>query len=423
MPKPGILQIAYYFPPIKTVGTLRNARFAQSAPQYWDKHYIISTAHTEVFDIENLDLPESSIIRIPSYDFRFLFWRLRRKKATYFNAELKQKGGVRVLRRLLDSFPFNVLLGDGGWWYIVRGYRQAKVLIQKEGISHLYSSFRPLSDHVLAYLLVRRFPHLVWIADFRDVPVDPWLRNVYWPGFQHWILRKIFRRAQFFTTVSAGLAQHLEQHYRRPVQVMYNAPMAEQSEQASKQRFPQFTIAYTGSLYPEQNAKQLFQAIQALIQEGKMPRHNIKLLTCGKDGATWESWAAEFDLKNMLENRGVISHAEALSIQHSTQINVLLSWNSPGLQGILTSKVFEYLQARVPILTLVNGDKEAELEVLLHNYSPHNLVVYPADDLQGIKDFLYFHYQNWQEQRPSPADVRKVPDWEGEMGKVFFNEK
>lgn len=419
MPKTGILQIAYYFPPIKTVGTLRNARFAQSAPQYWGKHYVISTAHTEVFDAENLDFPAPNIIRVPSYDFRFLFWRLRRQKATYFNAELKQKGGVRVLRRLLDSFPFNILLGDGGLWYIVKGYRQAKALIQKEGISHLYSSFRPLSDHFLAYLLARRFPHLIWIADFRDVPVDPWLRNVYWPGFQHWVLRKIFRRAQFFTTVSAGLAQHLEHHYRCPVKVLYNAPLAVQAARVTKQEFLHFTIAYTGSLYPEQNAMQLFQAIQALIQEGKIPLQNIKLLICGKDGAQWESWATEFNVTSILENRGVIPHAEALTIQHSAQLNLLLSWNSPGLQGILTSKVFEYLQARVPILTLVNGEKELELEALLHTYSPHNLVVYPPDDLQGVKDFLYFYYQNWQAQQPLPTDFREVPDWDGEMGKVF----
>lgn len=419
MPKPGILQIAYYFPPIKTVGTLRNARFAKNALQYWDKHYVISTVHTEVFDLENLGFLESSIIRVPSYDFRFLFWRLRRIKATYFSAALKQNGSVRILRRLLDSFPFNVLWGDGGLWYIVKAYKQAKALIQKEGISHLYSSFRPLSDHFLAYLLAKRFPHLIWIADFRDVPVDPLLHNVYWPGFQHWILRKIFRRAQFFTTVSTGLAQHLEWHYQRPVKVMYNAPLVAQGERVFKQVFSQFTIAYTGSLYPEQNAVQLFQAIQALIQEGKIPPRSITLLTCGKDGPVWEHRAAEFGLKSILENRGVIPHTDALSIQHSAQLNLLLSWNSPGLQGILTSKVFEYLQARVPILTLVNGDKELELEALLHTYSPHTLVVYPSDDLQEVKDFLYFYYQKWQAQQPLPANFREVPGWEREMEKIF----
>lgn len=420
MAKSGILQIAYYFPPIKTVGTLRNIRFAQSAPKYWDKHFVLSTANTEVFDAENLAFPPANLIRVPSYDFRYLFWLLRRKKATYFNPVLKQKNSIRIVRRLLDGFPFNILLGDGGLWYILKGYRRAKALIQREGITHLYSSFRPLADHFLAYLLQRRFPHLIWIADFRDVPVDPLLRNVYWPRFQRWMLRKIFRRAQLLTTVSQGLAQHLAQHYQRPVKVMYNAPLATQAQQALRQDFTQFTIAYTGSLYPEQqNAVQLFQAIQTLIQEGKILRQDIKLLTCGKDGKLWEDWAAEFDLKDRIENRGLLPQVEALSLQHSAQLNLLLSWNSPHLQGILTSKVFEYLQAKVPILTLVNGSKEPELETLLHQYAPNSLVAYPEDDLLTIKDFLGQQYQNWQNQVAAFNHIEEVPDWESEMAKVF----
>lgn len=420
MAKTGILQIAYYFPPIKTVGTLRNARFAHSAKSQWSKVYVLSTSHTQVFDAETGIPTDASILRVPSYDFRWLIWLLRRKKATHFAPQLKQQLGISWIRRALDSFPLNIILGDGGIFYLLIGYWRATTLIKKGEISHLYSSFRPMSDHFLAYLLHRRFPFLIWIADFRDVPVDPVLRNVWWPDFQHWILRKLLRRAKFLTTVSEGLAQYLHAAYRRPVKVIHNAPMHQQCREVQIQNFEQFTIVYTGSLYPQQqNAAPLFQGLKDLLDKGILPAAQLRLLVCGKDGALWQSWAAAFGLANILEDRGMLSHAEALSLQHSAHVNLLLSWNSPSLQGILTSKVFEYLQAQRPILTIVNGSPEPELETLSDTYSPGSLVFYLDQDLNGLKSFLRTEYLDWQQGKKRYLSLPATPSWENEVERVF----
>lgn len=420
MVKTGILQIAYYFPPIKTVGTLRNARFAQSAKSNWAKVYVLSTSHTQVFDAEQGYPTCATILRVPSYDFRWLFWFLLRKKATHFSPQLKQQPGISWIRRAIDSFPLNILLGDGGFFYLLIGYRRAAALIKTGEISHLYSSFRPMSDHFLAYLLVRRFPFLIWIADFRDVPVDPLLRNVWLPRFQHWILRKLLRRAKFVTTVSEGLAHYLRTAYQRPVQVLHNAPLLQQGDEVQIQDFEQFTIVYTGSLYPQQqNAEPLFLALKALLDEELLLASQLRLLVCGKDGALWQSWAATFGLANILEDRGMLSHVEVRSLQRSAHLNLLLSWNSPQLQGILTSKVFEYLQAQRPIVAIVNGSPDPELETLISTYSPGSLVLYPDQNLSAMKSFLQEEYLNWQRGKKSELSLPDAPSWENEIKKVF----
>ncbi|WP_421797616.1 hypothetical protein [Haliscomenobacter sp.] len=420
MPKAGILQIAYYFPPIKAVGTLRNDRFAQTAQLHWPKVHVLSTSHAHVFDHETGQATDVTILRVPSYDFRWLIWFLRRKKSTHFSPQLKQQPGVSWIRRAVDSFPLNIILGDGGFFYLLIGYWRAATLIKKGEISHLYSSFRPMSDHFLAYLLVQRFPFLIWIADFRDVPVDPLLQNVWWPGFQHWILRKLLGRAQYLTTVSEGLAQHLRTHYGRPVQVILNAPMRQQGLEVQAQNFEQFTIVYTGSLYPQQqSAGPLFQAIKNLLDEGVLKESAFKLLVCGKDGALWQSWAMEFGLANILEDQGMLSQAESLSLQHGAHVNLLLSWNSPGLQGILSAKVFEYLQAKRPILTIVNGSTDLELESLIHTYSPGSLLVYPDQSLHTLIGFLKKHYQDWQQGKNDYLSLPDAPSWENEIKKAF----
>lgn len=416
----GILKIAYYFPPIKTVGTLRNARFAHSAKNHWSKVYVLSTEHTQVFDAEHVHPIDVTLVRVPSYDFRWLLWLLRRKKATHFAPHLKQQPGISWIRRAVDSFPLNIILGDGGFFYLLIGYWRAAALIKKSEISHLYSSFRPMSDHFLAYLLHRRFPFLIWIADFRDVPVDPLLKNVWWPRFQHWILRKLLHRAKFLTTVSEGLAEHLGAQYQRPVHILHNAPLRQQSDKVQIQDFEQFTIGYTGSLYPQQQSVEpLFLAIKDLLDEGILPAAQLRLLVCGKDGALWESWAAAFGLADILEDRGMLSHAEALTLQHSAQLNLLLNWNSPQLGGILTSKVFEYLQAQRPILAIVNGSHDSELETLINTYSPGSLVLYPDQDLNALKRFLQTEYLNWQQGKKKELHLHATPSWENEMERVF----
>lgn len=418
----GILQIAYYFPPIKTVGTLRNARFCLMAPQYWTSIQVITTAHAFIFDQEAMSVGDDQVHCIPSFDFRWLIWRFSKKNTTHFSPNLKQTPGIGWLRRALDSFPLNVIFGDGGIVYILRGYRKACMLIQQGEISHIFSSFRPMSDHFLAFLLARRFPHLIWIADFRDIPVDPRLKNVFFPRVQHRILKCILQRARLLTTVSEGLAQHLREHYGRPVEVLYNAPLAQQAQVQNIPVFEKFTILYTGALYPGlQSAAPLFWALQRLVQSETIPAAKLQIVVCGKDGALWREWATAHQMGDILKDLGQLPHAQVLALQHASHLNLLLSWNSPELMGIVTSKLFEYLQAQQPILALVNGCAEPELEKLLVMYAPHSLIVHQpwADAADTLEQFLFSLYRHWAQKRASFPPLTKTMNWETEMAKVF----
>lgn len=418
----GILQIAYYFPPIKTVGTLRNARFCELAPQYWSNVQVITTAHASIFDQEAMSVGDARVHRIPSFDFRWLIWRFSQKNTTHFSVSLKKKPGIGPLRRALDSFPLNVLIGDGGIFYIARGYRKAIKLIRQGKISHIFSSFRPMSDHFLAFLLARRFPHLIWIADFRDIPVDPRLKNVFFPWLQHWILKWIVQRARVLTTVSEGLAQHLREQYNRPVEVLYNAPLTQQAQVQNIPVLEKFSILYTGALYPGlQSAVPLFWALQRLVQSEAIPAAKLQIVVCGKDGAIWREWARAHQMEDILKDLGQLPHAQVLELQHASQLNLLLSWNSPELMGIVTSKLFEYLQAQQPILALVNGSVEPELEKLLEMYARHSLIVRQpwADAADKLEQFLFLLYQHWVQKQAFFPPMAKTMSWETEMAKVF----
>ncbi len=60
---------------------------------------------------------------------------------------------------------------------------------------------------------------------------------------------------------------------------------------------------------------------------------------------------------------GLIPREEALKKQREAQILLLLTWNDPTERGVYTGKVFEYLAARRPILSI--GISGGVVEALL----------------------------------------------------------
>ncbi|MBK8350048.1 MAG: hypothetical protein IPL08_21440 [Saprospiraceae bacterium] len=91
----------------------------------------------------------------------------------------------------------------------------------------------PYADHVVAWLLKKKHPHVKWVADFRDLHIEPIYKNILWPGLQRWFEKKILRHADVVTSVSEGLSSKLKDYHPnvltltkgvniRPAQTLYD---------------------------------------------------------------------------------------------------------------------------------------------------------------------------------------------------------
>ena len=360
MGAPKKLLILYYnFPPVKVPGAVRIHHFYKAALPWFDAIHVLATSNRRFFlQDPSLETGCQNILEAPAWDLRRLTIRKTIENAPFVSSSLKERPLMRLLRQLVDSFPLNILIGDGGLIYILTGYLKARRLIKQEGITHVFSTFRPYSDHIIGYLLKGRFPEVYWIADFRDLHVDPVRKNTLCPPFQRWCNRQILRRTDLVTTVSEGLKRHLEQLAPR-VYVLRNGIGSLDEVATPVEPFKKFTIVYTGSIYPEyQTAGLLFKAITNLIEQKKLVRAQLQLLYAGKDGAVWEEWLQQYGLSDVGNNLGLVSIKKARLIQRRAHLNLLLSWSLPDGGGILTSKVYEYFAAGKPILAIVNGVKD-----------------------------------------------------------------
>lgn len=330
--------------------------------------------------------------RLKTYDYRFF---LRRKtKDGALPEEKKQRGAIQAIVRLINTFPVNIIIGEGGFWYFRSLLKKAGKSIREEGITHIYSSYRPFTDHYAAYLLKRKYPHLVWIADFRDLIIDPHYRHIFFPKVHQGFFKKIFSKADILTTVSDGLADKLRKYNPNVITLRnYISHLPDPVPQHSKY----FKICYTGSMFlDKRNAKPVFGAISSLIRENKMEPKDVRIVYAGKDSHDWRQLAAEHNLESILVDKGIVTAGESAAIQQSACINILLTVSSPELQGVLTGKMIEYFEAGSPVLAIVVGHNDPELSMLLQEVEIGSSFSDQKHDFASIKAFIEEEYIQWK---------------------------
>lgn len=107
--------------------------------------------------------PGVEVFRVPIVDYRS-----RRGKEANFapSASLKTSPLYQVFGKLANSFPTNVLLGEGGATYIFNCFHVLEPRIAAAGgRGILFSTFRPWADVQVAYLLKSKFPQFYWWCD------------------------------------------------------------------------------------------------------------------------------------------------------------------------------------------------------------------------------------------------------------------
>lgn len=317
-------------------------------------------------------------------------------------------GGVRenrLLKHLLplrQSTPFLYLTDDGGPHYRRQAYQKAGELIEKHGITTVFSSFRPWSDHLVARKLKARYPHLYWIADFRDLPVDPVRKDVWWPALQTWWGKRVIAPADETWCVSEGQKAQLAAWHPN-IRVVRNALLA-LPPPGLPPVTARFDIVYTGSLYPGlQSVAPLVAALQQLLTDGTLPAHHLCLRYRGKDADLFRSWTAELPAA-CLDIQPAIAPAAAQKMQQNAQILLLLNWSAPGYYGVLTAKLWDYLASGRPILALVNGPGDKELSDIILGANAG--AVFSIKEQGEVEHWLRSRYLHWAKngRLPWPVD-------------------
>ena len=418
---------AYAFPPYKAIGAIRLHAIARCMEKKGFVVNVFSTTNSKMSTQEVLSLDKLNVYNILTLDYKtvqFLVRKFRKKKSGTKNQVLSRSNKFSLLPYLI-SFPFNIFIGMGGFVYIVLSFLISFFKIRTGDI--IISSYSPYADHLICFFHKIFRPKLIWICDFRDLHITPGdEEQIKLLKLNRFINKIIIRKADIVTSVSIGLLQELDK-YSESTLLLKNAIHPDIAAEYTshhlklKEQQPKFSISYTGGLYSgRRDPSILFKALRIMIEEGTIDKNYISIVYAGPDSSIWSRRLKEFNLSDISTTYDMLPMNKSIEIQCNSSLNLLLTWATEDQRGILTGKFYEYLLAKRPILNIINGVHDSEVETLFEDLDA-GVVFYSDDTIENISLFLKSYYNEWFENRFIVSEVHEKNLHENTWDNRVFN--
>lgn len=386
--------IVYYFPPMGMGGVQRALKFAKYLPSFGWQPIVLTVKGVDYFAKDYTLLEELSsdtkIIRTGSLDPLRLSYLLKKGKSFKSQAYTTKKSQIQSW----IFFPDNKI----GW--VPFALSKAIPAIDKENVEIIFSTSPPPTSHLIGYLL-KKITKKIWVADFRD----PWIGFQYEsvPTLLHQKLKQsleklIAENADAIITINPQMSQRvrgLDLHTLR-VETITNGYDQEDFKSASARKDKIFTILYSGTFSLDHYPAPFFMALHNLLEKKTIDFEKIRLLHCGLGlSLDLEKLVEQYKLRKIFLPLGYLSHSQ--TIEKLQEADLLLLVTAPHAQAefVTTSKLFEYLAARKPILGIVPQESGAAQIV----QSTGSGTVVAPQEIEQIEEAIFFYYNQYYENQ------------------------
>lgn len=425
-----VLIIAYYFPPIGGGGVQRALKMAKYIGEFgWEPHILTVAPQDHVSLDETLldQLPEGvHIHRCAEWSLGRRWLRqavpVKQKPSEQPASSDQQKNVARSgfkarLLPLLKRAKNAVLIPDDQITWLRPAIQLGRQVMAEHNIDAIVSTSGPVTNHLVALSLSRRWPDKPWIADFRD----PWTQNMHRSGirWREWLEERleriVLRESDILLTVTHSFADQFKHSFAdelKRVEVIHNGfDLADYTslQQVTKpdEEHNQCVFLYTGIFYKERNPRLFLQAVQALIAEGRIDRKRMKLKFAGVfDYPGYSDNVDEVErlgLQDVVEILGHLPHADALKAMKQADILLLIADTAPGSGAYIPGKLYEYMAIGHPILALsLPGESTRIIETHALGTTASPL------ELAEVKQAVMTLYQQWTEGRMERQDEKRT---------------
>lgn len=356
------LIITYYWPPAGGSGVQRWLKFVKYLRTFDIEPIVYTVENPEyVFNDTSLekDIPENlTVLKQPiwePYQLANLFSRNKKVESAGFLTKKKS-----ILGSLKNYIRANYFIPDARVFWIKPSVKYLKNYIKTNKIDIIISTGPPHSMHLIANQL-KKETGVKWIADFRD----PWTDIDY---FHHLPLtkksKKMHQKLEQEVLTNADevivVGNSMKDTYKAistNVHVITNGYDTE-SNNKNITLSKKFSITHVGLMNADRNHHFLWKVLSEIATENKDFKNDLEIKLIGKVD---ESIIQSIKKEGLLDNLIIVPylpHDEVIKCQQESQVLLLSINNVPAAKGIITGKVFEYLQAQRPILAIApsNGD-------------------------------------------------------------------
>jgi len=394
-----VLIVAGEFPPIKTIGRIRTAKFTQHLRNYGWTPIILSiepTAETYDSSLENEIATGIQVYRVPKPDIeKFLVNKIKKilgktekNKALHTSATItdlklhptnheNQGSSNKLFNACLNLFKnllkYIIYLPDD---YNVWAYNANKIadqICKEHNISIVYTSLPPFSACHIGYKIKKKH-NIPWVVDYRDL----WYGDV----LREWIplvrqkleliLEKFYmRQADVIISVSEQKTEYLKKLHPttkarwETVTNGYDTEIFEPLLALPRKKDQYINFVYTGRLFKNRRGYAFAEALGQLCLEDFSLKDRVRVHILGgvspEIKARYDEILTSYDIKLTYIFTGDIGYQQSMEAQVNADYLLLIVDTGITSDGVIPGKLFEYIASRRPIFALTDPGATQEI--------------------------------------------------------------
>jgi len=375
-----ILLISYYFPPCGGAPVQRWIRFV---PRLVEKGYDVTVLCSKEGDYPFVDealcakIPDSvRVIRVKAPSLQKSWKVLFGKDKSVPYGRLPQKADI--LTRFMVHLRLNLIIPDLRVFWNPAAYKAAWKELKSRPYDTLITTGPPHSSHLIGLKLRKRLS-IRWLADFRD----PWSEIHYMKlnppchlsvKMHKYLEAKVIATADKAVIVSDAIADALPAGNK---EVILNGYDPRDFEGLEYQASDTFRIKYIGQLTAGQDPNVFAKLCRSIHRD-------FQLSLIGTRLNEMERLDLSKSCSKAIVNKEFMNHREALREMVESELLLLLVNDYEGNQGMLTTKLFEYIASGSPILCF-SPESSAAARILI---TIDNAKVYSYSEIKEAANWV-----------------------------------
>jgi len=391
-----VLIITYYWAPAGGSGVQRWLKFVKYLRDFNIEPVIftVDEANYPITDVSlEKDIPEGiEVVKNPIWEPNNLFSIFKKKGAKTSAGFLDPNPSFAG--RIMQYVRANYFIPDARKFWIQPSVKKLKKYLQENKIDAIITTGPPHSLHLIGLQLKRELG-VKWIADFRD----PWTDIDYFHQLpltqrskakHHQLEQEVLINADVTLVVGETMKKNYEK-FSNNIHVITNGYDSEEQKEIEVKLDEKFSITHIGLMNADRNPKIVWEALSELSQENAEFSEDLEIKLIGNIANEVEEELAKYQFKN-ITRIAYVPHSEVQEHQKASQVLLLAVNKVPSAKGIITGKIFEYLQAKRPILAV--GPEDGDLAEILTKTNAGTIVDF--DDKAKMKKEIMQLYADYK---------------------------
>ncbi len=387
-----VLIITYYWPPTGGSGVQRWLKFAKYMPSLGWQPVVLTPENPDIGLLDQSLMndipPEAEVIKIPISDPSKIIKNKHSQKDVHDGYSRLESTSWKM--RFAKWIRGNFFIPDSRILWVKPAVSYLNSYLRNHPVDLIVSTGPPHSMHLIAERVVKR-NRIKWILDLRD-PMSQMITNeaLLMSTFALKRYRKIESRllhgAHKVLSTSPGMLEVIEHVDAAKFKAITNGYDAADFERFEEIRKDKLILVHAGLLSKYRIPYKLLEVLEKLIKQGGPFFENMEFHLAGIVSPLLNEALEHLPrLKSKTQYHGYLSHKNIITFYQRASL-LLLSTNDDmdSSPGTIPGKLFEYMAARRPILSLGPTNSVYEPFFRRDTYSAH----FSHTDYNGISSYL-----------------------------------